>query len=289
MNNGFQAVPQIITKTLSVRGGRRTECTPGQLAAVINQSAVTVKQEQPVAVQKTKAAWIGSHTSASDFLGVISHEFRTPLNLIMGYTEMIQEELAGPVTEEQGVYLQRIMMASEDILALVLSVLNVDTIESGGVELNEREVKLGTLLRELRSDLSLQPQKGVTLAWDIPADLPIIRTDPAKLKLVLHRLIDNAVKFTYQGQVRVSARVLGSVGQIEFAVSDTGVGISKDALRIVFEKFRQVDASMTRKHDGMGLGLFIAKKLTEILGGELGVTSEPGKGSTFTVTVPMVV
>lgn len=261
-----------------------------QAAAALQQARLQQMAEaQLIELQEAKNALTHAQRSKSDFLSIMSHEFRTPLNLIMGYTEIIQEELAENITADQSAYLQRIMKASEDILALVLSVLHVGSIESGSVELNKREVGLGALLDELRSDLTLPQKHGVDFVWDVPADLPMITTDGEKLKHVLYKLIDNAVKFTEQGQVRVSSKILAPLGQIEVAVSDTGVGIPNEALTIVFEKYRQLDGSIARMHDGMGLGLFIAKRLTEILGGKLDVASVPGKGSTFTVVLPVAV
>ncbi len=252
-----------------------------QAAAAMHRACLDQK------LQETKHALGHAQASKSEFLSVISHEFRTPLNLIMGYTEIMQEELAEDITAEQSGYLKRVMKASEDILALVLSVLHVGSIESGCVELNKREVRLDMLLGEMRSDLPVPEKKDLELIWDIPADLPIIRTDAEKLKHILHKLIDNAVKFTDQGRVRVSCKSFLRLGQVEITVSDTGVGIPKEALPSVFEKYRQLDSSIARMYDGMGLGLFIADKLTKMLGGELKVASEPGKGSTFTVALPV--
>lgn len=265
------------------------------LTLLADQAAVAMRharlhqetEEQRVQLQEAKDALRQAQTSKSEFLSIISHEFRTPLNLIMGYTEIMQEELAENMTAEQSRYLKHIMKASGDILALVLSALHVGSIEAGYVEINKTEVRLSTLIGELRSDLALPEEKDVDFVWDIPADLPIIRTDAEKLKHVLHKLIDNAVKFTAQGQVRVSGKSFPRLGKVEITVSDTGVGIPNDALRSVFEKYWQLDGSMARMHDGMGSGLFIAKSFTEMLGGELNVASEPGKGSSFTVALPM--
>jgi signal transduction histidine kinase len=284
--------------TLSLFGNERRELSRLDfdiLALLADQAAVAMHnarlykktEEQAVQLRETKNALANAQASKSEFLSVMSHEFRTPLNLIMGYTEIMQEELTENITAEHSSYLKRIMKASEDILALVMSVLHVGSIEAGCVELTKGEVGLSTLLGELQCDLAPPQEKELDFVWNVPADLPIIRTDAEKLKHVLHKLIDNAVKFTERGQVRVSSRSFSRLGKVEIAISDTGVGIPHDALAGVFEKYRQLDGSIARMYDGMGLGLFIAKKFTEMLGGELKVTSEPGKGSTFTVALPV--
>ena len=284
--------------TLSLFGKERRELSRLELdfltlladqAAMAMHNARLYKKTEKQAVQlrEAKNALANAQVSKSEFLSILSHEFRTPLNLIMGYTEIMQEELTENITAEQSSYLNRIMKASEDILALVMSVLHVGSIEAGCVELTQGEVGLSTLLGELKFDLAPPQEKDLDFVWDVPADLPIIRTDAEKLKHVLHKLIDNAVKFTERGQVRVSSRSFSRLGQVEITISDTGVGIPNDALPCVFEKYRQLDGSIARVYDGMGLGLFIAKNFTEMLGGELKAASEPGKGSTFTVALPV--
>ncbi len=264
------------------------------LTLLADEAAVTMHhvdvhqkmEEQKVQLQEARDALRHAQSPKPEFLSILSHEFRTPLNLIMGYTEIMQEELVESITAEQRGYLKRIMNASEDILALVLSVLHVGSIEAGCVDVLDEEVRLGTLLEELRSDLELPEEKHLDFVWEVPADLPVIRTDAEKLKYILHQLIDNAVKFTEHGEVKVSSKSLSRLGKVEIMISDTGVGIPNDALPSVFEKYRQLDGSMARMYDGMGVGLFRANKFTAMLGGELKVESEPGKGSTFTVVLP---
>jgi signal transduction histidine kinase len=223
----------------------------------------------------------------SDFLSIMSHEFRTPLNLIMGYTEMMHEELTGKITTEQRKCLERVMKASDDLLTLITNIIQAGNIESGSIEVNKQEVRLGNLLREIQSEFPIPEEKSLEFIWDIPAHLPTVSTDTDKLKHVLRQLIGNAVKFTERGHVMISSKTLLPAGQVEITVSDTGMGIPEHVLPLLFEKYRQLDSSMARAYDGMGLGLFIAKKLTEVLGGELKVMSRPGTGSTFTVALPL--
>lgn len=225
------------------------------------------------------------HGIQADFVTILSHEFRTPLNLIMGYTELMEEELMGKITAEQRKCLRQVMKASDDLLLLVTDMLQAGNIESGCIEVNKEEVRIADLLRKIQSELPRPDAKDLELIWDIPAHLPVMRTDADKLRHVLRHLIGNAVKFTHRGHVSLSARSFA--GNVEITVSDTGLGIAENVLPLLFEKYRQLDSSTARSYEGIGLGLFIAKKLTEVLGGELKVLSRPGIGSTFTVVLPL--
>ena len=232
-------------------------------------------------------ALVDSGRANADFISIVSHEFRTPLNLIMGYTEMMHEELMGKITAEQRTCLERVMRASDDLLALVTNMLQAGNIETGCVEITKREVCVADLLRELQGEFPMPVEKDLEFFWEVPANLPLLFTDAEKLKDVLRQLVSNALKFTERGHVMVSSRSLASAGKMEITVSDTGVGIAEHVLPVLFEKYRQLDSSIARTYEGMGLGLFIAKKLTGLLGGELKVMSRPGMGSTFTVALPL--
>lgn len=223
----------------------------------------------------------------TDFISIVSHEFRTPLSLIMGYTEMVHEELMGKITSEQRKCLERVMKASDELLALVNNVLQAGRLESGCVEISKREVRLSDLLGELRAELPKPQAKELEFVWDIPEDLPCVNTDADHLKGILQQLIGNALKFTEQGHVTVSSRSLLEAGKVEISVRDSGIGIAEHVLPALFEKYRQLDSSATRTYDGIGLGLYVARKLTDLLGGELKVTSRPAMGSTFTVVLPI--
>ena len=130
-------------------------------------------------------------------------------------------------------------------------------------------------------------KKELTLSWEVPRDLPVIKTDGNKLQAILNGLIDNAIKFTDTGTVRISARNLPTLQQIEIQVTDTGKGIAQDKIPLIFDLFRQLDSSSTRRHGGIGLGLYLAKKHVQLLGGDLTVQSQLGKGSTFSVLLPV--
>ncbi|HWP59038.1 MAG TPA: GAF domain-containing protein [Candidatus Acidoferrales bacterium] len=245
-----------------------------------------------------------SNKVKTEFLGIMSHELRTPLNIIMGYTTMLFEEMLGEIKPEQREALNKVIRQSKQLLAMVESIMEATKIESGSVVVEKQEVGLTNFLEDLRSAYDMPLEKDVKVLWDYPSDLPAVAIDRVKLTHVLQNLIDNAIKFTEQGTVTVCARVLerglgvsssaspvgGEEKQeapvVEFSVADTGVGIAAKDLPVIFDMFRQIDSSDTRLYGGVGLGLYIVKKFTEVLGGTVGVQSEPGKGSVFSVRIP---
>lgn len=221
-----------------------------------------------------------------EFLSVVSHELRTPLTVIMGFTGMVREQLLGEVNPEQDKALAMVTQRSTELLGLINSIMEATKIETGAAGTESQVFDLNDFLDHLRSLYDIPLSKGLTLRWDYPVHLPSVRLDSTKLKHILQNLIDNAIKFTEKGHVAVSARYLASSPAIEFKVADTGIGIPKEAIPIIFEKFRQVDSSERRAYGGVGLGLFIVKKFTYLLGGKVEVESTPGVGSTFTLTLP---
>jgi signal transduction histidine kinase len=204
----------------------------------------------------------------------------------MGYTRLVKDGSLGEINAAQEKALEKVMSHSTDLLKMVNSILYATSLEAEVVGVNSAQVALGDLLDEIKTEHTTSLEKELTVLWEFPGDMPVIKTDRAKLKNILDNLVDNAVKFTEQGQVAVATRYLSQSNSVEFKVSDTGVGIPKEKLPIIFEMFRQVDGSETRPYGGVGLGLFIAKKFAEMLGGTIEVQSEPDNGSTFTVTLP---
>ncbi len=229
----------------------------------------------------------GSEQAKEEFLNVMSHEFRTPLSLIMGHAGMLREGLLGEINDEQRNSLDRVMENSDSLLSMVLSILQVSRIESGGVNLVARSVPIHDLFAELKAEYATQVNDRRKIVWYCSPELPALRADRERLRDILRHLIDNAVKFTAHGRIVISAEHINEPAAIRFTVADTGVGIPTEALSFIFEKFRQSDSSGTRAFDGAGLGLYIAKKYTELLGGELSVVSEIGYGSTFTLKLPL--
>ena len=219
----------------------------------------------------------------SDFLSIVSHELRTPLVSIIGYNDLLLDGVAGKLSEEQVDALKKIGNNSKKLLELINAILEFNRLEAESVEL--KEVKVSDFLKEIESETkSLISETGLNFVWNIEPDLLLHRTDPAKLKVVLKNLISNAVKFTEKGTVTVDAHRKDD--GVEINIIDTGIGISSEDLPIIFEPFRQVESPLTRRHGGVGMGLYIAKRLLEILGGTIKVESEVGRGSTFRVWIP---
>ena len=245
----------------------------GQAAIAIHNSQL---YEESLRANKVK----------DEFLSVISHELRTPLNVITGYTGLLKEKTLGAINSQQEEALQKIIERSNDLLTMINSMLYATSIEAQAVRVESGKLDLGNFLTELKSSYNIAMHKELTLNWEWNQRLPVVRTDSAKLKHILENLINNAIKFTEKGQVTISARYLAETNRVEFKIADTGIGIANESLPIIFERFRQVDSSHTRRHGGVGIGLYVAKKFTELLGGEIAVQSEPGKGSTFSVILP---
>lgn len=222
----------------------------------------------------------------SDFLNVMSHELRTPLNIISGYVELMREGVLGGVEAKQAEALDKVARQSRELLSLINGILDVTKIEGGAVALESRAVDLGEFLDEIKADYGLPGNRGVDLRWHWQSPLPTIHTDAAKLRSIVQNLMNNALKFTEAGYVGFSCRYLADRGEVEFAVCDTGIGIPQEQLPQIFDLFWQADSSERRVHGGVGLGLYIVKKFTDLLGGRVSVQSQPGEGTLVTVTIP---
>jgi signal transduction histidine kinase len=228
-----------------------------------------------------------SNNAKDDFLNVVSHELRTPLNLISGYAEVIRARMIGEINSDQEAALYKIKRHSGELLVIVNSILEATKFDAGACQLESHEYSLVDFLNGMRSNCDIPLGKEVALTWDYSDDLPIVTTDGVKLKHILENLINNAIKFTETGTIVISARHLPDTNSVELKVMDTGIGIPSEALPFIFEKFQQVDGSQTRAYGGVGLGLHIVKKFTELLGATIEVESEQNKGSTFTLILPV--
>lgn len=223
----------------------------------------------------------------SEYLANTSHELRTPIATIMGYGHLLSDAVCGPLTPEQKKAIARLMDNARRLLGLVDALLDYSKIEKGETRLSTARQHVGPLLDQLRQELApLEAEKPYRIKYEAESELPPIHTDWGKLKSVLYNLLSNAVKFTDQGEVKLSVRRAGD-GNVAFVVSDTGIGIPRELIPAIFEKFRQLDGSPARSYEGAGLGLTITKNLVELLGGRIEVESEVGKGSVFTVTLPI--
>ena len=220
----------------------------------------------------------------SEFLTTVSHELRTPLNAILGFTEVLLAEIEGPLTDGQREDLRMIRASGEHLLALFNNVLDFSALASGRMQLNLESVDVAEVLHEIASLLEGQRQgKPVAIVVDVPDFLPEVEADPTRLRQIVMNLGSNALKFTTQGEVRLSARFNGR--EVAIAVRDTGVGIAEEDLPLLFEEFSQVGGPEYSRPGSSGLGLSIVRQLTRLHGGEIYVDSEHGHGSTFTVTL----
>ncbi|MCS6834987.1 MAG: PAS domain S-box protein [Anaerolineae bacterium] len=224
----------------------------------------------------------------SQFLATMSHELRTPLNAIIGYTEIQLAGMAGELTQEQRDYQERVLANADHLLQLINDVLDIAKIEAGRLEIVDNPFDVRVWLDELIGQTQgLAVDKRLSFEVSIDERMPrVIIGDTARLKQIAINLVSNAIKFTESGGVRIQVRLHGRDAW-KFIVSDTGIGIPSHLLETIFEEFRQVDSSSQRKQGGTGLGLSIVRKLTLMMGGNVRVSSELGKGSTFTVILPL--
>ncbi|MBI3579631.1 MAG: response regulator, partial [Ignavibacteriales bacterium] len=221
----------------------------------------------------------------SDFLSSMSHELRTPLNSIIGFSSVLLGPNGDPLTADQRMALEKVLKNGKHLLQLINDILDLSKLESGRMTLSVESEDINTTISNCV--LIVEPlimQKKLTLVQDIQPNLPTLTTDIVKVRQILVNLLSNASKFTEKGEIRVKVTQQGEM--VSFAVKDSGIGIEKKNFDLVFEEFKQVDSSNTRKYKGTGLGLPIARKLARMLGGDLTVDSEYGHGSTFTLKIP---
>jgi len=221
----------------------------------------------------------------SEFVATMSHELRTPLNVIIGYNDLLLDGLFGELGSEQAHTLRQVERNATHLLELINATLDLSRLEAGHVPLEVGDVVVPDLVAEIDIETrALRENPGVQFTWDVSPDLPRLHTDGLKLKVIIKNLIGNAMKFTSTGYVTVTVREC--CGGVEFTVADTGIGIAPDLQGIIFEPFRQVDGSSTRRFGGVGLGLYIVRRLADVLGGTVTLESELGQGSTFRFSVP---
>ena len=268
-------------QTASYRG-RHKPCTPQQhrIARGIAQLASLALGNARI-LEETERA----NRLKTDFLATMSHELRTPLNIIIGYTDMLLDKDYGDLAAEQEKLLQRVEASARELLELINATLDVSRFDAGRLLLDRKEVDIVALMEELQRETANHMLKpGVALEWQVPAALLVLQTDRTKLKVIMKNLLGNALKFTEQGAIRVEAR-LAEAG-VEIIVSDTGIGIAADTLPVIFDMFRQGDQASSPRYGGVGLGLYIVRRLLDLLGGTIFVESTLGQGSTFRVWIP---
>jgi signal transduction histidine kinase len=218
----------------------------------------------------------------------MSHEFRTPLNSILALSRILLDRMDGPLTDEQERQIEFIRRAADDLSELVNDLLDLAKVEAGKIVIRPAECTIDKLFGALRGMLRpLLVNPSVTLVFEEAADLPPITTDEAKVSQIVRNFISNALKFTEQGEVRVSARLTSDGAAVAIAVADTGIGIAPDDQDAIFEEFVQLDHQAQRRVKGTGLGLPLCRRLAGLLGGTVTVESQPGLGSTFAFSLPL--
>src|SRR5437763_308586 len=261
----------------------------GALVALYEDISDRKAAEQAMRAARDLAERVARARSA--FLANMSHEIRTPMNAVLGFVELVLDTELAP---EQRRALELVRSSSEALLTILNDILDYSKIEAEHLELVTIPFDLPKVVHATATLLAVRArEKHLELTVDVPPDVPhLVRGDPTRVRQVLMNLIGNAIKFTEEGEVDVSAAVAGHHGDrtsVRFRVRDTGIGISEPQLATIFDEFTQADASMTRRYGGTGLGLAIARRLVALMGGALTVTSEVGRGSefSFTLTFPI--
>ena len=249
------------------------------------KQALLVAQSQLVRNSNELAA---TSRYKSEFLANMSHELRTPLNSSLILAKLLADNKDGTLTEEQVKYARAILSSNNDLLALINDILDLSRIEAGHVELADEVVVTDSVLQRLRETFEpMARQKGLALQIEADALAPSqLVVDSQRLQQILKNLLANAVKFTEHGKVSLHVRA-GGQGRVRFEVCDSGIGIAREQLQVIFEAFRQADGSTRRRYGGTGLGLSISRDLAERMGGSIQVDSEPGRGSCFILELPL--
>lgn len=233
-------------------------------------------------MRKAKEAAETSDRVKSEFIATLSHELRTPLSVILGYIELLLDEGFGSIPVQQKDVLDRVQQNASELLELISGLLDLSRIEADRLPVEFSQVGVSDLLKTVEQEtLGWRNRTTLHFVWQIDDNLPPVCTDPTKLKVVIKNLIGNAIKFTKEGSITVETQP--HAGGVEIRVADTGIGISPEALHVIFEPFQQLDET---RGQGTGLGLHIVKRMLALLGGSITVDSEVGRGSTFCVWVP---
>jgi signal transduction histidine kinase len=263
------------------RGFRDANAALRQLTESLEQRVAERTAELEAARMRAEQA----NRAKSEFLAVISHELRTPLNAVIGYVDLLEAGVGGPLTDAQRSRLARVRASALQLLELIEQILTFVQAETGREQVHVETVDLGSLAQEAAAPLKrAAEERGLTLEVRPPRPPVRVRTDPAKVLQILRNLLSNALKFTERGGIVVEAGRENA--WMRFRVQDTGIGIAAEDLERVFEPFWQAEASTTRRHGGAGLGLSVARRLAQLLGGDITVESEPGTGTTFIVRLP---
>jgi signal transduction histidine kinase len=224
----------------------------------------------------------------SAFISNISHEIRTPLNAVLSLSQLMRDGSAGPITPEQGRYLDVIQRSGQSVLNLLSDIIDLANLETKNLEARSEEIAANNVVQAVLSTLlPLAQGKKLGVSVEMPDALPRVRADGHRLGQVISHLVSNAIKFTENGSIKIVGELRGDV--VAISVSDTGIGIPEDAIARIFEGFYQVDHRLGRRHQGTGIGLTLVDRLVRLMGGEITVRSTVGAGSTFTFTIPAAI
>jgi signal transduction histidine kinase/PAS domain-containing protein len=287
-----------LTAVVTILHDRREAIEKGKLYEQLKQASSELERkvqaatadvaEQNELLRRQAIELEQASLAKTQFLANMSHEFRTPLNAMLGYTSMLLQGVSGPMPASVRRQLARVESNGRHLLTIINEILDISRIEAGRMPLQLSSVRISELLTEVKAELEpIILRSALTVTLDVQKDLRAITTDRQKVKQILLNLLSNALKFTHEGSVTIRVRRAAAERTVKLIVADTGIGIAPGDQERIFEDFRQLDNSPTRPYGGTGLGLSICRRLAQMLDGRLTVDSKVGRGSTFTLSLPL--